>query len=866
MSVSKNNLRSIQHIGSIQKQLFDIHSKDPLLNSLSHIFQFSLDFYNSTKKKLNQKQQQNKIQFSNITDVFSSQCCSVYCSLISQSIDIKRTSKNFQQIFEIEQSSVVGKQVSNLLPKVMFNAHEITIDEFINFGNNDSIINTGERFAFAQNGNGFIFPIYIRIKTENLQDDFGVTALIKRVNDQKQYIFFNESYQITDISSFIYEKIFSQEYSLNQLKNQQILKFLPLLKAILNDQTLSEENYYNSCFIVKRRKEYKQDIAQSRFNNYVNINERVFSAIFKIRSLQSKHMKHFKYLEVQTFSEEKSLFGKQAQLNLLRKCLNVELQIQDDEIKESYDEKSSEYFYKKPRVKENLLLKQQSEKVNENKKNEEQLGEFTSNSNYGQLNQTQQYTQEQQYYMNIGGLEDFISSRRKNSWDHFYHSNSGSKQTQQEQHSEIILSKQDINNIENQLSNRYLNQQSSVNVSSANQLACQILDKNCDPSNQKYKNSLKNDLLQKSLNRQSISAYLENDKNCENFSVKYAICNIHQILADKLSDSPQSIAFNDRNNKNKEFDHIKEEESSVDYEQQIKKQFYSQNIQNECFDKLQNNNENSIKILYDVDKYSIDGNQSSQISIRKRIIRKITKTTNSGIIKMIIFTGLMSIILLSVCVLTFYFINVSNLNKISDLFSKFSSATVISESVFQYSKEEEFQINAFIYRDVLKLNRIIPNPYNISQNTTELAYRFNISRNHSRRTINQYSKNINKILKANNEEFFDYISETQISVMSEFQDRKIYTINKRNHSILYSMLLFQSCLNQLYLQGKRQEFYPQSMVFGNNEVFNAAILKIQTLISALCLIVIAVPFMIYFKSQKFKKMFNTTLPLIQFNR
>ncbi|KAL4438777.1 hypothetical protein ABPG74_013450 [Tetrahymena malaccensis] len=892
MSISQTNLTSIQHISSIKKQLFDINPNDPTLIALSYIFQFSLDFYNSPNSKSNQKQQQkqNKILFNNISDVFSPSSCSIYCSLISQSIDIKRASKNFQQIFEIEPTSVIGKQVSNLVPKALFDAHELTIDEFINFGGNHSIINKGERFAFAQNRNGFVFPISIRIKTENFQDDFGITALIKKVDDSKHYIFFNESYQIADISSFIYEKIFSQEYSLNQLKNQKIIDFLPLLDAIVNDQTLSEDNYYNSCFIVKRRKEYKQEIKIQQSNcslkQNIHINVRVFSAIFRIRNLQSKHMKHFKYLEFETFSQEKTLLGKQAQLNLLSRCLNADFQICDDQIKESLEERLSEYQQLQS-TKENFILKQESDKVIENYQNQEQFAfaEIATNTNYGQQNQTYQYTYDLEQNINIGGLEDAISSRRKNSSEKFYLSNQDSNQPQQDLNCEIISSRQEINNTQRisskqeinntqlqiTLSNRYQNHQTHANFSNMNYLACQA------HQNLKQINLLRTGLQQKHvLNRHSIQTLLDSNKNYVPSSLKFAICDINQVLADKLLDSPQSITLNPKNNKNKEFENIKEEElSSNDCEQQIRK-FYSQNNSNRCFDKQQNNN--CSKIFYDVDKYSINGNQSSQISIRKIIIRKITQNTNSGIIKMIIFTGLSSIIFLSACVLTFYFMNLGCLNKLSDLFNKFNSATIINQSIFQYAKEEEFQINLSIFKDVLKLNRVTSHPSNINQNITELAFLQSMSKNNSKRAIVQFSKSIKKMLQTKNEEFFDYIQETQIPVLSEYADLKIYTRSFTNHSILYSMLLVQSSLNQLYLQGqtKHQELYPQSIVFGNIKVLSIAIQKIQGMISkelaqsyeelkdiqiiqliqisisALCLIIIAVPFMIYFKSQQYQ--------------
>ncbi|KAL4438778.1 hypothetical protein ABPG74_013451 [Tetrahymena malaccensis] len=862
-------IKNLVHLRALQKQLYVLHSKDSLLNSLSQIFQLSLDFYNTSNQSL--KQKKKPIQGSNIEleDAFSPQCCSIYFSLISQFIQIKRTSMNFQQIFQIDQANTLGKQISNLLPKVLRGLHELTINDYINLGNKDSLISTGQRFAFALNGSGFIFPIQIRIKTENFQDDFGITALIKKENDLKQYILFNEFLQISEISSFIYERIFSFEYSLKQLKNQLIFNFIPLLDIILNSKIISAQNYYESSLILKRRKETQKDIISFKqcLRQQFYQNERLFSIRFKIKNLQSSHMKHIKYLEIEEFREEKSFLGKKNQINSLSQQLNIDFQLQDDNPFVDGQENNSlqqigtalpEYF-------------QPMFPIRNVYNNQEELSDFKIDSKNNLESQTQINFHDQTTNINIEG--EITHSKSKISQENNCHVNSASKQSQLEQQSDFLTQRQEQHSFQHLISysNKFINTQSHVNLNSLNQIASSILDKTQENSNFKQKSILKNySVPQQPQIRQVNKIY--NKKNSENGNFKHIRFQTNQPSADKLSDSPLSIALNHKNFQKNKFENIEEEEEfSIDCDQRIKKQFQNKNNQNA------NLNNSKIDLNEQEQEYQVSNSYSgSYLSIKKIIFKKITQNTNNKIILLIIFTGLISILFLQASALAFYFVNLNILSQISNLFNKFNYATVIKESASQFFKEQGFSNNAYTFQNVLDLNRVVKNPQDASKNITELFYLQNISNYHSRRAVMQYNQNINRIFKSNDEEFFKYISQTEIQTVSDFFDFQIFTRKISNHTILYSMLLIQSCLNQLYLQGNNQEYYPESVIFANFELFNSSIQKIQimiyeqlidlykkinsvqmyqliqTLISAICLIIIAIPFMFYFKSQQYQ--------------
>ncbi|KAL4438776.1 hypothetical protein ABPG74_013449 [Tetrahymena malaccensis] len=878
MIVSRINLNGIQNIRIILKELYDIHPKDQALNNLSQVFQLTLDFYSVSPKKLKQMSQKKQFKhfFLSQVDVFSPNSCSIYCSLIGKNIEVKRTSSNFQQIFELEQINVLGKHVSNLLPKILFQLHEATMDDFINLGIVESI-NIGQRFAFAQNGDGFIFPINIRIKIENFVDDFGVTALINKIEETKQYIFFDESFQISDISSYIYEKVFQSEYTLNQLRSQNIFNFIPLLQALLNDKSLSEINYYNTCLLLKRRQGTRFEIRS--FNDRklsVSSNEQIFSLIFKIKNLQSQHMRHIRYLEIEKFQEERSFLGRKYQLNLLSKCLNMEIQSQDNSQKENQDVNQESQINMS--IQEEI---QQQTKVLTASNNQDQINSLkVDDESQSQLNLFYQFSNN-----NIFGVknnnEEITDIKREITSETYLkeHQNfaSANRLNIQDQQIELYSPKYDTNSYQqlfNQ-SNRIVSPQSNFNLTTINSPISPSHEKSFEQQYFKGKNLQRSSqqLLQKQvLIRQSIQNQQENSQNQENFSLKHAICDINQMFLDKWSDSPSSANLHNKSQKNKNFENIKEEdEFSFENEKYIKRQFQSEESSDSSINGQQKDNK-----LNDEQQSAFTGSQGPQTSSKKILIRKITQNTNTGITNIIVFTGLASIIFLYISVLSFYFINISNLNQITNLFRKFNFATIINQGVFQFAKEQVFLADAITFQNILGLNNTFPNPLNSSQTITQLAYLQNVSQVYQKAYTEQFSNNINQILQSQNEEFFQYISETEISTFSDYYDNTIYTHIYRNNTILYTMLWFQSCLNQLYLQGAHEEYYPQSVVYGNIQVFNTAILQIQVMISdqlvylyqqlkntqldqliqticsALFLIVIAVPFMIYFKSQQYK--------------
>ena len=67
----------------------------------------------------------------------------------------------------------------------------------------------GERMVFGLNGRGYIIPLMIRLKLENIFGEFGVCSLLTRANVEKDYLFFSNEGDIMDISENLYKQVFS---------------------------------------------------------------------------------------------------------------------------------------------------------------------------------------------------------------------------------------------------------------------------------------------------------------------------------------------------------------------------------------------------------------------------------------------------------------------------------------------------------------------------------------------------------------------------------------------------------------------------------------------------------------------------------
>ena len=80
------------------------------------------------------------------------------------------------------------------------------------------VVVKGERMVFGLNGRGFIIPLMIRLKLENIFGEFGVCSHLTKVNAEKEYVFFSNEGNILDVSENLYNMAFMNVCPLSKYK------------------------------------------------------------------------------------------------------------------------------------------------------------------------------------------------------------------------------------------------------------------------------------------------------------------------------------------------------------------------------------------------------------------------------------------------------------------------------------------------------------------------------------------------------------------------------------------------------------------------------------------------------------------------
>ncbi|EAR89240.2 transmembrane protein, putative (macronuclear) [Tetrahymena thermophila SB210] len=449
LKINPNDL-DLQYLVCIYVQVLDFQNR--------RISQFQKEaFYNL---ELAQKQKNYKINCLK-QNYFYGKNCVVFSSLLKNTFSINLVSNSFFKIFGIKPDMVVGKQLNILIPKAIKKDHDKMIQNFID-QDSMSIIGKGERNTFALDYNGFVFPISLRIKIEMLTEDVGVCALIKKINNQKDYILFDEKGNITDYSKKIYCELFqTTEKKIDD--NQNIFNMILNLQEIIQKKQM----YTQFCSVlisVKQDKKFKSQKIQENLiftsvnnqNNLYSFNDDVFIIKFKVCQKQARINVNMTYLEIESYEKEtnqnkknkiidelnKQLIQREIHSNLNKPTIRsistgtfsqLEHQIFDGRISQNLEINNSflqrnlqeDQKYQKARKWSIFNLNSQSIKGNELNQalNQEQKDEYLTKS-FSELPSTYRYYRMQEFYENHadsidqlnqnGGIYDITSYRSSN--------------------------------------------------------------------------------------------------------------------------------------------------------------------------------------------------------------------------------------------------------------------------------------------------------------------------------------------------------------------------------------------------------------------------------------------------------------------
>ncbi|KAL4438781.1 hypothetical protein ABPG74_013454 [Tetrahymena malaccensis] len=312
--------------------LYDLNPENLELQQYSMHYSNLLEFENSKvsqyiKKSRNLTRKMLLSQDRNI-QVFSKNACIVYASLIKKDGLIKKVSNSFQKIYGIENKLIIGKTLNSLIPRGLYNTHDDIISNFKNKGHMN-IINKEQRMVFGLNGEGFIIPLMIRLKLENINDDFGVCSLLTSVNQDKEYLFISDEGQIMDITKKLYNLIFKDLSSINDLRRFDIKHLIPLIWGI---QEVSEYDkvFYSILVVSKKLMFMKENKIQDLKSHHkmqevvdqISLDDIIYSISFKVCIITTSIGLNFKFVEIDSFKREDNLQKRKAHISHLKMCLN----------------------------------------------------------------------------------------------------------------------------------------------------------------------------------------------------------------------------------------------------------------------------------------------------------------------------------------------------------------------------------------------------------------------------------------------------------------------------------------------------------------------------------------------------------------
>ncbi|KAL4464742.1 hypothetical protein ABPG74_011303 [Tetrahymena malaccensis] len=339
-SQSKQILEKLGKCQQLQNWLFDINPDDKQLLFLTTIYSNILDFQNRKLVDFIAKSQQLTQKFIlpqeiNLQKFFNSSTCAIYASLNTTGGEIKKVSNNFSNIFNFKNQSIISKSINQLIPRGMFNDHDDFLNNFKSKGNM-AIINQGERMVFGFNSQGFIFPIMIRLKIENVLGELGICAYITNLYETNEFIFVDNNENISDVTENLYLNVLSTVYTKSQLVQKNINQILPIAMII---KQLQEYNLnYHTVMVLQKKQLYQSpkkgqesfSFNQGQTFKLVNqklseITERdvIFAVNIQIRQIFTQIGKKYYYFEISHINHLRDYEEKRNYLNKLRECLEM---------------------------------------------------------------------------------------------------------------------------------------------------------------------------------------------------------------------------------------------------------------------------------------------------------------------------------------------------------------------------------------------------------------------------------------------------------------------------------------------------------------------------------------------------------------
>ncbi|KAL4464743.1 hypothetical protein ABPG74_011304 [Tetrahymena malaccensis] len=332
-----------QQILSLIKLLYDLNPESKQLNFLTTIYNSVLDFENRKITELIKKSKrlpsQNLLPSEKFIKVFTKSSCVVYASLNTIDGKITKVSKSFKEVYDIDNKVILGKTINQLIPKGLYGAHDDFMKNFRNKGTMN-VIKIGERLVFGLNGRGFIIPLMIRLKLENMFGEFGVCSHLRKVNQEKDYLFFSNEGNILDISENLFKTVFQQMISLNDLRLLNMNHIIPIIFGIQKLEQF-EETFYSILVVKKHSNSKKLQQTHTAVNSLQMIEkivynikptDTIYNIAFKMSLIPTSLHVTFKFVEITSFQKESVKRKKVDSINQLKQCIQIFTDFEKEEV------------------------------------------------------------------------------------------------------------------------------------------------------------------------------------------------------------------------------------------------------------------------------------------------------------------------------------------------------------------------------------------------------------------------------------------------------------------------------------------------------------------------------------------------------
>ncbi|KAL4449156.1 hypothetical protein ABPG74_021148 [Tetrahymena malaccensis] len=792
-------------------ELFQINPTNFDLQYLTSIYIQLIDFQNRSIKEfqnaafnLSKQKSQNQSKLAEINQ-FSENSCVIYTSLIEKEFLIKNVSNQFDKIFGYTSEFIQGKQINILIPNLIKSQHNQMIQMFIDQSSMD-IVCQGDRILFGLDQNGFIFHISLRMKIQASENDLGVCALVQKKKQIYSYIFFENEGTITDFSKKIFQDIYSS-HGLNRQQQLNIFELIPSLQEMMKN--LQFNMVFSSVLVIKEQylnissnnENYSQSLKQ--INNLYTENDEVFLIQFKLFSHKTKNNIDTNYIEIYFCQKELNQFKKSILIDQLnkQKIQRQSLMYQKQESLQTLDfTNSQQQQLFSTRDFSNVFQNSDQNTNKEDTKNQQnnylklqkKSGDVEQALNQNEFNQFQFLSNDKLHFKKykdqiiIKNDENTNIHQRSYEQQQVYQNGNYDQQDQGFQVSMINSpNKMLTNTVENTeiilspLCSQRQNQLFLINQSNECQNFNQLKENQKFQPEQNQQNS--NNLQEISLQNISLYQYLNKQHSQNKIQVHYQN-NLKQNSLIKNNYYEEKYASQDLTPA------IRRKSQSLNFKEQ---EDFMQDQKNEIA------SANSSK-------------QRTEQMMKRKMIKTIKKENCYNGIFLMVFTGILAFIILSIVSLVIYYENLNHLDSFVQSFLKIDNAIYCFIDIMKLIALKNYQ-------------SIIGGGYSfIIENSDLKRQEFQQTGYQQQITLNDYSVNFqNLILDNDSTNQLSYLQNKlfQVQTYSEgfylhAQDEK-NTTNTFQKSLQFTLMQYYYEITQYYLKTEEQQ---EDFIWGN--IFN----------------------------------------------